>query len=124
MREPITLGALIDALENIPEDATVKYNFPGAFPTTLNSYRGYYNQLALGHGGFDYNEPVTKELLLSRLEAAIGATFTGWKGGEFTMDRDTPVWCANPGDPSGYGITKVKSDGYYIILKVKRCDSW
>ena len=39
------------------------------------------------------------------LEDAIGETFTGYKGGEFKMDGDTPVYYA-PYGSTGPEITK------------------
>lgn len=61
-----------------------------------HSYRGYYEQLAF--------EPVlatSVKAMLVAAESAIGTTYQGWKGGDFTMDEYTSVWLALEGDGGG-----------------------
>lgn len=48
--------------------------------------------------------------------------FTGWKGGEFTMDESTPVWVANAGNSGNTGIIDVVDDGWRIILMTAYCE--
>jgi len=60
----ITLGELIVEIEkcgllsNSEEDKTICYDFGTAIPTNLDSYRGSYDELALGYKltGYDNNE--------------------------------------------------------------------
>lgn len=131
----LTLGQIIEKLEkcgltygkdNKPKQ--VDYDFGTAIPTTLDSWRGSYSELALGYklSGYDNNDEhftqTTAETLLSELKSAIGKEFTGWKGGEFTMDEDTPVWVANSGNSGNTGIIDVVDDGWRIILMTAYCD--
>jgi len=58
---------------------------------SLHSYRGYYSDLAMTPAP----EPITIPALLARCEAALGATLEGYKGGDFTMAEDTPLWIAS-----------------------------
>lgn len=80
----MTLGELIAALEAMPAGAEV------ANLREAHSYRGYYSDLAferdLG------TRPASK--LLSECKAALGNTFCGYKGGDYVMDAETPVWVA------------------------------
>lgn len=118
----ITLGELAVLLKNCQENSHVSFNFPEQYPEHFLSYRGYYDQIALGHGPFNYPEPVTRDLLIARTLAAIGMTFSGYKGGEYIMTADTPVWVANASNPSGYALTRVQDTGYDIILHTVKVD--
>ena len=51
-----------------------------------HSWRGYYEQLA-----FEPVENTTIGRMLEEARSAIGATYTGWKGGEFVMDETSPI---------------------------------
>jgi hypothetical protein len=98
----MTLGEMIDILSLANPEAEVSYDFPDQYPTRVDSWRGVYAQLALGHG----SKPIAVSDMLADLNAAVGATFTGWKGGEYEMDRETPVHVANPGQS---GQTRIHS---------------
>lgn len=112
----VSLGALIDALSNLKAGATVWYDFVHLIPTTVASYRGYYDHLALGYG----EGQMTVAQLLSNLREALvpGKTYEGWKGGEYQMSRETPVWVANPGESGStaiVGLRRVYED-YYVLV--------
>ncbi|MEK8141775.1 hypothetical protein NKH18_01400 [Streptomyces sp. M10(2022)] len=64
---------------------------PNGF-TNPHSYRGYYDELA-----FEPAENVTVGSMLSAAWSADGATYTGYKGGEYTMTSDTTCWIAYEG---------------------------
>lgn len=83
-----TLGELIDTLKRYPEDQVVPLGFSNA-----HSYRGYYDQLA-----FEPATNTTVGTMLREAEYAVGGTFQGWKGGEYTMGLSTDVHLANEGD--------------------------
>lgn len=108
------LGELIDALKRQDQAEAVKYDFVHHGPTTLASYRGYYEDLALGYDEKG-NYPTVAELI-TRLESAIGEVFTGWKGGDYTMTRDTPVWVANPGESGSTVIVGVEKHLYVTLI--------
>ena len=52
----------------------------------------------------------------------VGSTFTGWKGGDYTMSEKTKVWVANPGIASGFTITRISSDDHYVTLHTGHVD--
>jgi len=131
----LTLGEIIDKLEKCglkhgdeDEHKEVVFDFASAIPTNLDSWRGSYSELALGFklSGYDNEDDhfaeTTAETLLSELKGAIGKEYTGWKGGEFTMNRDTPVWVSNQGNSGGTGIVDVVDDGWRIILMTAYCE--
>lgn len=138
----ITLGELIRRLEAIPptyegraevEPKRVWFDFAGTYPVELQSWRGAYRELAIT---FDYEGRVahrcnetssspkypTAEAFLAMLRAAVGATLTGYKGGDFTMDEQTPVWVANHGDCGNTGVVGVKDTGYSVVIETGWCE--
>ncbi|KKM14093.1 hypothetical protein LCGC14_1709530, partial [marine sediment metagenome] len=95
-KKPIrTLGEVILLLEGQPERNTVKLDFTNEIPTSLHSYRGYYEDLSLGCS--PNARPMTVERLLKRFKDAKGQTFEGYKGGDFTMGEYTEVWLSEYG---------------------------
>lgn len=82
-----TLGGLVDALK--AQDPTKRVRLGFANP---HSYRGDYTELA-----FEPAENVTVADMLASAESAVGTSYEGWKGGDFTMDTYTPVHLAIEG---------------------------
>ena len=129
----LTLGEIIAEVEKCGykeedgEDKAVYFDFGTAIPTLLNSWRGSYSELALGYKltGYDNNgEHLTEKKatdFLTELKSAIGKEFTGWKGGEYTMSEDTPVWVSNPGNASNTAIVGILNDGCRIIIITAYC---
>jgi hypothetical protein len=70
----------------------VKFDVGGQ-PCREHSYRGYYSDLALD----SKDEPTTAGELLAILKRALGETYGGYKGGDFVMGADTPLWMASYG---------------------------
>lgn len=83
----MTLGELIRALE--AEDGAKV--LPDGF-TNPHSWRGDYMELA-----FEPATNVTVGAMLADARRALGATFTGWKGGEYTMGEYTDCWLCEQG---------------------------
>ena len=63
------------------------------------------------------SEKVTAGELLDMLNNVVGKYFIGWKGGDFTMSRRTPVWNDNPGDGGRTMITDIKSTANMVIIQ-------
>lgn len=109
-RRQLTLGELRDALlvaqrETDPY-AKVEFDFCHLCPTKFDSYRGYYDHIALGFTT-DYAPPTLKQLL-ERVDETIGHAFEGYKGGTFRMGRNTPVWVDRWGDCSSTMLVGVR----------------
>lgn len=83
----MTLTELIEALE--AEDPT--RILPDGF-TNPHSYRGYYDEVA-----FEPATDVSVGAMLADARTALGATFQGWKGGDYTMSGWTDCWLAVQG---------------------------
>lgn len=86
-RSQMTLGTLHSFLKSRkPSDTLSSFGEP-------HSYRGYYDDLAFEK----VDGLITAQDALEMVDACIGQVFTGYKGGEFLMDENTPIWLANYG---------------------------
>ena len=88
----LTLGELIERLRAEPNQAK-RVRVGLAEP---HSYRGYYDQLA-----FEPTPNVTVAEMLAAAESALGATFQGYKGGDYVMREYTDTWIAHWGESGG-----------------------
>lgn len=78
----LTLGEIIERLKHADPRTVVPIGF--ARP---HSYRGYYEQLA-----FEMERDTTVGAMLAAAESALGATFQGWKGGDYEMTEHSMCW--------------------------------
>lgn len=111
-KEMFTLGNLIDELEKYPKDWGV-YILPfNLIPDEFCSYRGYYQDLNLTvltrSEAIAKNKEMTVGQLLKMAKEANGNIFCGYKGGEFTMNRNTPIWVGDDDYSTGVAIAEVK----------------
>ncbi len=112
----LTLGKLIKSLESSNQNATVLCS-NGISPGTPYSYRGYYSDLA-----FELNDPVEVDLrvgdFLTTCRKILDTTLEGYKGGDFVMDADTPLWLSAWGDTSKVAIMDIvrKNDGTVLLI--------
>lgn len=119
----LTLGELIAALEELPPDFRVILagdtgpSYAG-YPSGAHSYRGYYSDLAFEPS----QEPVTAGEFLTECKTFVGFTFEGYKGGDFTMTEDTPLWVAHCGSGDGRAIIDAvcNYDHACLELRLKR----
>jgi hypothetical protein len=119
----MTMNQVIAALKELEPSRPVVFSFATTVPTTVDSYRGYYDQPALGWAATGYDgdaHPPEASALLEHLEGAIGAVFTGWKGGDYRYSGDETLWVANPGSSTGNFITGLDLSGYFAVLIVGR----
>lgn len=86
----ISLGGIIERLER--EDPTRVLPVGFAEP---HSYRGYYHELA-----FEPRRDITIGEMLDAARTALGATYQGYKGGDYTMNEHTDCWIAEYGTDS------------------------
>lgn len=111
-----TLGEFEDALEELEADRKISFLIPHGdakiYPISITSWRGVYENAALTHGP----DPITVGQLLTNIQAAYRGTFYGWKGGEYTYDRNTPFWIANPGTVGEARVEKILNVGDYEYL--------
>lgn len=121
MKEQMTLGELITALKRKDPERPVYFDFVHFQPKGIHSYRGYYDQLAIGYNNeAGYNMRVSE--LLPLLRDALGATFQGYKGGDYVMSENTPVWVANYNEAGSTAIVDVVDQGWRILLETASVD--
>jgi hypothetical protein len=134
----LTLGELLALLKDIPtewgtnkEPVAVEFDFGTAYPTGFSSWRGSYAEIATNYDLSGYDDFGRKDVMFNNkklkdfvkeLEETIGKTFTGWKGGEFTMSADTPVWVANDGNVGNTGVVGVRNENHVVILQTWYCE--
>lgn len=106
------LGRLIRELDAMPHDALCEFD-TGGYPGSANTYRGYYQDLALSR----YEYPVTVAQVLETLNNVNGNMLEGYKGGEYVMHDDVTVYVAEWGSCSGVVTSRVQLliDGKVII---------
>jgi hypothetical protein len=123
--DQLTLGKLIEKIEPIvakqkernergSDEAEVIYDFCYLFPTDIDSWRGAYCELALNHN--ENGERMKVTAFLKMLKEAVGKEYTGYKGGEFTMSVNTPIWVANYGSAGSTAVVDVLDEGFLVIL--------
>lgn len=113
----LSLGGLIELLEQRPKDEVVRFDFGYFVPRSFHSYRGFYGHLALSY--MDAPVDVTVELLLHRLRDAIDKTFEGYKGGSFRMHLQTPIWVAEEDEAPSTAIIGIADCHYMTILETR-----
>lgn len=119
--DQLSLGELIKKLEfishsNKDEEPWVVFDFADAYPIGLSSYRGYYDELAINYGAYEYDDLPSLRAVIKLLKEALGKIYTGWKGGEYKMDKDTPLWVANDGGCTKTMVTGVIDDEYRVVI--------
>jgi hypothetical protein len=113
----VTLGQMIERLKACqPDKVVVCSDAISEHPGSASSYRGYYSDLAFEPTA----EPITVGALLAECEAALGRPFTGYKGGEFPMEADTPLWVAPYGHSGGRAIVDVQETDGAVTLVIKQ----
>lgn len=114
--DQLSLGQLIHQLKGITDqDAGVMFDFCAFRPTTLDSWRGSYDELALGYA----DEDITVSQLLARCEEAVGRSYQGYKGGDYIMSEHTPVWVSQYGHSSSTAITCVRDKRWVVVIETR-----
>lgn len=113
--ETISIGQFIDLLEKQNPSYPITFDFCDFVPMNFDSYRGFYDQLALGYSD-DHSQKVTVATLLEKAKDAQSQTYTGYKGGSYQMTPETPLWCDNWGRSTGTAIIDVVDCEYYVKI--------
>jgi hypothetical protein len=115
-RYHVTLGKLIAAIKDVPGDTPVVFDDGEEGPCFPHSYRGYYSDLAFSDGKGATVDQLRKDCLES-----LGKTFEGYKGGDYTMHKDTPLWRAAYGC-CGRAVVDIRSEPNKLVLVTKDVD--
>jgi hypothetical protein len=124
------LGQLIDSLSKIEatDDCWVSFSFCDFVPGTCHSWRGSYNEIAISYEALDWDKKPRLKDFLKHLNECIGVEFTGWKGGEYIMGHDTPVWVAEPGRSGNTGVVGIHCENnnegkaYRVAIRTDYCE--
>lgn len=111
----LTLGELLEALKDVSDDLPVRLDCSEKGPGKAMSYRGYYNDLA-----FMPFKGITVGELRKEAEYALDNTFGGYKGGDYTMDADTPLWISAYGLVSGLAVIDIEATPESVVLRTKQ----
>ena len=112
----LSLGELIEQLEGLRklDEAGIRFDFGYVYPTGFHSYRGFYEELAIGWRLESKNRKAKD--FLDEARTAVGAEFHGYKGGDYVMSRDTPVWVANTSDAPSTIVVGVHDSGFEAVI--------
>jgi len=107
----VTLGQLIELVKGTT--GLVRFT-DGGGPGEEMSYRGYYSDLSFGEG-----PPAQAAAFLEQLQKALGATYEGYKGGDYVMGPETPLWRGIYGSTGDAIVSADYEDGDLVL----RCKS-
>lgn len=123
----LTLGKFIERIEAYPPETLVQTELGEI--TGFSCYRGYYQDCAINAGpryGVTGKTLKTVGEVLEAARAALGSTMEGYKGGDYVMKEDTPLWLASyNGDYSSiavFGIAPLTSAAGDLHLQTKRLE--
>ena len=112
------LGGFVDALESIADKSKeVVFDFCSLRPLGFISWRGIYADLALEYT-HEGSAP-TVASVLDMANATIGTVLEGYKGGDFRMDQQTPLWVDNYGESNSTAIVGVEDCGWRVVIHTK-----
>ena len=111
----LTLGELIDTLQTLGGHVPVLTVGGGSVAAECYSYRGHYSDLALRPD----SAPCSVGRLREMAHAVLGQTVEGYKGGDFVMGRDAPLWIAEYGSSQGLAITDIAIEGSPAFCRVR-----
>jgi hypothetical protein len=77
-----------------------------------HSYRGYYSDLAFEK----LDRKITVGEALKMIKECMGEIFQGYKGGDYMMGRNTPVWLSEYGT-TGMKIVDILDDGTFDLIE-------
>lgn len=120
-----TLGRFIRELEKISSmgDSSkfiVKFADKSlGYPNGFCSWRGDYEDLSIKFDTYTPLKTISFEQFLEDTKHCINKTFYGWKGGDFTMDAESRLWCSNPESGTPRGISGVRLERNEVLIETQ-----
>jgi hypothetical protein len=91
------IGEIKQRLAGVDKDCPVYFDFARCVPTTVGSWRGSYDEPAIGWS-MDIDRECTVETFMAELAfATSGKKFSGYKGGEYAYTDDDVLHVDNHG---------------------------
>lgn len=120
--DQLTLDELIFLLKKQKQDRKVEFDFAYFSPDldSIGSYRGFYEDLAIGFKDHDYDDRPTVKQLREALEKMIGTKITGYKGGDYTVTNETAVWCANWSETGSVAVVNVEEINGGVVIVTRK----
>lgn len=109
----LNLGQFVEALAEFDPAKTIQFDFGYFAPSRIHSWRGVYEQVALG---YDTSVETTVEFVRGLARGAIGQFFTGYKGGSYLMRPETRLWVSQHDEANHTGIVRVTEHGHHVII--------
>lgn len=112
--QPLTLGSLIVELERSINEAErgggeyITFDWGSCFPTGFCSYRGWYERTSLEFSG-SQGDHMTAGAFLTICKNAVGMSVYGYKGGEYFLDENEPMYVACAGMTSSTRVVGVRA---------------
>jgi hypothetical protein len=101
-------------------DALVYFDFCDCVPLGISSWRGKYDEPAIGWSPSGYSgngkAPTAKEFLCELDLATSGMIYTGWKSGDFSYTEQSVLHVDNPGEYTNTEIISVEIGEHQIVL--------
>lgn len=114
----MTLGEIIAELKKQNPDDDVEFDFVWFYPKGIHSFRGYYDQLAIGYEKAG-DRPKVKDLL-ALYRASVGKVFEGYKGGGYLMTEDTAVWVGDTDETADTIIVGVVALNTGVVFQTEK----
>jgi len=111
-----TIKQVLDILKQAPSDAHVYYSYFRCVPTYVASWRGSYDEAALGWAPVEFKNQITAKELIKQLEDSFGRPYSGWKGGDYCYYDDTPLHIDNQGECTNTEIDKITFNDYSVTI--------
>jgi len=118
-KKQLTLGELLSELEKQNQDSYLHFDFCGLSPESFDSYRGKYEDIAIG---WSYLKPNKVKVFLEMLKNILDVELSGWKGGSYKMHKDVNVFVDNQGVATNTGVFSVKNVDGKVILETAKID--
>jgi hypothetical protein len=125
---PLDFGQILDKLRELAGRGLggkwIHFEWGCARPLGYDSFRGDYSQICLEYGG-EHRHHQTVDGLLKITEGLIGTELTGWKGGEYTVERDKDVYVCCSGNTSNTRVVDIVYDedvASSVIIKTSQIE--